>query len=413
MPINDIPYWSDLPLDVRTYIARILLVILALLLIWAMRRTMTLMIIRPVRHILKRTGRDYDEAMLNVIAQPARYLIIAIGILISSEILEISASVNAIANQVGRSLIILALLVFAQRLIDLLTPTSNRLFAITGVTIEERLLPFLRTAVKLIVISIGVVIVFQEWNYDISGLVAGLGLGGLAFSLAAQSTIANLFGFVSLVSDRPFNVGEFIKTPDVEGIVEHVGLRSTQVRCMDQSLMYVPNNVMAQSAILNWSRLRKRRIDYVLGIDYSATSEQMRVLLHRIRELLKTQPTIDPNSVVVYFTNFTENGLEILIRAYVHLADWGEFTAEQERLNLEILDIVRDLNLELAAASQNISIDNLSDFSSSEQILSLKPKFTAEEKAIIWNEEQDAPQELKQDAEPKREDHEHGKGHRG
>jgi MscS family membrane protein len=197
----------------------------------------------------------------------------------------------------------------------------------------------------------------QEWGYDVSGLVAGLGVGGLAVSLAAQDTLANLFGFTMIVGDRPFVVGEFIKTPDVEGIVEHVGMRSTRVRQLDQAYVTIPNAKLADSAILNWSRLSKRRLDARLCIRYDARPEQLEALLERSRALLNAHEKTEPESVVVYLIEYGENGLIVLVRANLLLPDWIEFTAEKEKLFIDILKIVEELGLSIAFPSRSVYIE--------------------------------------------------------
>src|SRR5262249_22476726 len=151
---------------------------------------------------------------------------IAFGLLIGAEILNVDVTTSVFVVHLARVFIIIAALLAAYSIVDALAPSSNRLFRLTGLTINERLLPFMRTAIKLVLVAVAVVIIIQEFGYDVSGLVAGLGLGGLAFSLAAKDTVENLFGFTTIVSDQPFIVGEFIKTGDIEGTVEHVGIRS-------------------------------------------------------------------------------------------------------------------------------------------------------------------------------------------
>jgi MscS family membrane protein len=361
MIVNDIPILQDMPYEVRVTALRILLAILALLFIWALRNFLTWIVITPLRRYTNRTGREGDDFLVSIVVSSTRFFIFAIAITVSAEILDVRGSLDRFVSNFSRSLLILGILVLIYRLIDLLAPSSNRLFRITGMTIEERLLPFVRTGLKVLVIAIGIVIILQEWNYDVSGLIAGIGLGGLAFSLAAQDTVSNLFGFAAIVGDRPFVVGEYIKTPDVEGVVEHVGMRATRVRQLDQAVVYVPNNTLANSPVLNWSRLRKRRVNYVLGVTYGSTSGQLRVLLHRIREMLKAQEHVEPDTVTVLFVEFGDSSLDILVRCYVYLADWGEFMAEQERLHLEVMDIVEDLGMSVAFPSSSIYIENIQD----------------------------------------------------
>jgi len=369
--------------------------LLVLLLIWGTRRIITLILVRPLRRLAKRTGRSYDDQLINIALLPMRWFIIAISVLVSAEILEVTGGLASFMENVGRSLIILAILIFLYRLIDLLMPSAPMLARVTGIQVEERLLPFLRTAVKIVLMAIGITIVLQEWGYDVNGLIAGLGLGGLVLSLAAQDTVANLFGFSALVSDRPFDVGEYIVTPDVEGVVEHVGIRSTRVRRLDQAAVYVPNSKLANSAILNWSRLSKRRIDYVLGVTYDATSGDLRVLLHRIREMLTAQETIDPESVVVYFINFGDSSLEVLVRCFVLIADWGEFTAEKERINLLVMDIVNELGMSIAFPSMSLYVENIGDFPGAMPSEKVTPKLSPRERALMAGHHPRLPHEEK------------------
>lgn len=361
MTLENIPLLNNLSSDMQNVILRLCALVLAIVLIVVLRRVLTWALVRPLRKLTSRNGATRDDEILDALILPMRYLVIAAALLVSIRILGAGDAISTLVERFARTLVIIAVLLTIYRLIDIFMPSSNRLFAITGLSIQERLLPFLRTAIKLVILAIGTVIVIQEWGYDVSGLIAGIGIGGLAISLAAQDTIANLFGFTAIVGDRPFDVGEYIVTPDVEGSVEHVGIRSTRVRRLDQALVTVPNNKLANSAILNWSRLQKRRIDMNLGVTYDASSEDMRLLLHRIREMLSARETVMPDSVVVYFVEFGDSSLNILVRCYVNIADWGAFTAEKELIYLEIMDIVKELGMSVAFPSRSLYIENLPD----------------------------------------------------
>jgi MscS family membrane protein len=350
-------YWSSLTPDVRNMIIRVGLAVVVLLLIWILRRLLTAIVVAPLRRFAKRSEQHWDDVLLSTAVLPARFLIIALGLAIGARILQIDTATNTFVDHLIRTFIIIAVLMAAYRAVDALTPSSARLFRFTGLTVSERLLPFLRTATKMILLAFSLVIVIQEWGYDVSGLVAGLGLGGLAFSLAAQDTVANLFGFTTIVGDQPFIVGEFIKTPDVEGIVERVGVRSTRLRQLDQGYVTVPNSKLASSAILNWSRLSKRRLNTILSLKYDARPDQIRTLCQRIRDLLNARDSVQKDSIVVYFIEFGESGLNVLVRCYLLLPDWGEFTAEQESIYLEIFDIVEEVGLSLAFPSRSVYIE--------------------------------------------------------
>jgi MscS family membrane protein len=310
------------------------------------------LVVRPLHTLAKRTNSGWDEVLLAIVTVPVRLIIIAIGLLVGAEILNVDVTTSVFVVHLARVFIIIALLMAAYQIVDALAPSSNRLFRFTGLTINERLLPFMRTAIKLILLAVAVVIIIQEWGYDVSGLVAGLGLGGLAFSLAAQDTVANLFGFTTIVGDQPFVVGEFIKSNDIEGTVEHVGIRSTRIRQLDQSYVIVPNSKLASAPILNWSRLSKRWYNTTLRVTYSASRQDIVELIKRVRAMLTEREKVETKSIVVNFINFGDFGFEILVRCYIDLADWAAFTAERETINLEIMRIYEELGLKLAFPSR-------------------------------------------------------------
>jgi MscS family membrane protein len=349
---NITSFWEQLSPELRDNLTRIALAIVVLVLFWLLRRLLAALFVRPLHSLAKRTNSGWDEVLLAIVTVPARLIIIAVGLLIGAEILNVDVTTSVFVVHLARVFIIIAILMAAYQIVDALAPSSNRLFRFTGWTINERLLPFMRTAIKLILLALAVVIIIQEWGYDVSGLVAGLGLGGLAFSLAAKDTVENLFGFTTIVSDQPFMVGEFIKTNDVEGTVEHVGIRSTRVRQLDQSYVIVPNSKLASSPILNWSRLSKRWYNTTLRVTYSASRQDIVELMKRIRAMLAEREKVQADSIIVNFINFGDFGYEILVRCYINLADWPAFTAERETINLEIMRIFEELGLKIAFPSR-------------------------------------------------------------
>lgn len=353
-------FFSDLPQEIREWVLRGVVLLVAFGLIWVLRKALTAAVIAPLRALANRTATTLDDKILDAAIAPLRGVIVVIAINIATAIIVPSdAWLANVVTIAGRIVIVGAVLLFIYRLIDLTLPSSRYIFSVTGVVIEERLLPFVRVALKVLFASIVVVIVIQELGYDISALLAGLGLGGLGVSLAAKDTLANFFGFISIVGDRPCDVGDYIRTQYGEGLVEHVGVRSTRIRQLDQALIYVPNNLLANTQILNWSRLQKRRLDFILGVTYSTTAEEMTVLLDRLRQMLRERPTVQEDSVVVYFVDFGDSSLNVLIRAFIKIADWGEFHAEKERINLEIMRIIRELGLSVAFPSRSLYLEAL------------------------------------------------------
>jgi len=356
--IKYIPFIRDLPIEQQV----IIVLIVAPILVWvssAVIRTIVLrFILAPVKRYAAKTETELDDRALEVIERPLRVLLIGIAIAVISGLLQFKGDLDQIADNIAMSLIIAALFFFVYNLIDIVGVTSDNLRRFLGIRVEERLLPFMRVVAKVFVVVMGLLIVVQEFGYSITGLVASFGVIGLAISLAAQDTAANVLGFTTIVSDNPFEVGDYIVTGDISGTVEEVGVRSTRIRKLDQSLVTVPNSSLTGAAVTNWSRLFKRRLDFYIGLTYDTSASQMRGVLEALREMLKSRDTVDADSVIVNFVEFADSALNIRIIAYIFISDWAEFTAEQELINLEIMEIVENHGLGMAFPSTSVYIES-------------------------------------------------------
>jgi MscS family membrane protein len=355
-----IEFLQNLSFEARSVIVRILLAVLTLVIIWLLRRLITWLILTPLRRlVVERTITQIDDMLINAAETPIRFLIVAIGISIAGEILRTDFLTGQFVANLSRTFVILAIVILIHNAVRLMAQSSARLRYVTGLQIDEQLVPFLRTGLQVIIIALAIVVLLQEWDYDVSGLVAGLGLGGLAFSLAAQDTVSNLFAFTTIVSDRPFMVGEYIKTPDAEGIVESVGMRNVRIRQLDQAYVTIPNAKLTGAPITNWSRLQKRWLNFTIGLTYSTRSDQMRALVQQIREMLLAHEQVDPDSVVVLFTDFGESSLNVLVRCYIWEPNWVKFHEHKQEINLKILDIIADLGLSIAFPSRSLYLENV------------------------------------------------------
>ncbi|MCB9458081.1 MAG: mechanosensitive ion channel family protein [Anaerolineaceae bacterium] len=356
---RDIPLLRDLPLETQAIVLRILLFVVVLGFVWALRRVIAAIILAPLTRIVHKSKNSVDGIILDAVRGPLNLVIIAMALAVSTSILDFGPEIKGFADLIARSMFIAAITFTAYNLVGFVALTPTIIRRATGLKIEERLLPFLSTVVKVFIVIMGTLIIIQEWGFDVTGLVASFGIVGLAFSLAAQDTAANVFGFTAIIGDNPFDVGDFIVTSEAEGIVEHVGIRSTRVRKLDQSLVTVPNNVMTSSSVTNWSRLSKRRLDFYVGLTYNTTSKQMREVIAKIKEMLLSREDVDPESVVVHFVRFGGSSLDIRIICYVFLADWNAYTAETEAINLEVMDIVESMGLGFAFPSTSVYIESV------------------------------------------------------
>ncbi len=349
--------------ETQSWVLRTLAVFVSIMVVILARRLITAIVVAPLRYAVNRTPWKIDNILFEAALGPLRLIIVAqVLVLIGRALLPDDSLYNQVAEGIARVVNIIAVMILLYRFIDTLISSSKQVFAMTGVVIEDRLLPFIRVGLKILLISVGVIVAMQSLGYDVNGLVAALGAGGIGLSLAAKDTLANIFGFVSIVSDRPLVVGDYVVTPYGEGIVEHVGIRSTQLRRLDQALVMIPNNLLNNCEILNWSRLIKRRLDMVLSLRYDTAPERIEDFLARVRAMLRERPTVQDDSIVVYFINFSASSLDIMVRCYILIADWGQFTAEKEAINLKLLHIAQEAGVSFAYPSTSLYVEQMPTF---------------------------------------------------
>jgi MscS family membrane protein len=185
-------------------------------------------------------------------------------------------------------------------------------------------------------------------------LVASLGVGGLAVALAARPTLENLIGGVILYFDRPARVGDFCSFGDHMGTVERIGVRSTQVRALDRTVITVPNAAFADMQIINWARCDHMLIRSIIGLRYETTLEQLRYVLAKLREMCVAHPKIDNDTVRVRFVGYGSSSLDIEVRVYALTHDWNEFYAIQEDVFLRAGAIIEDAGTSIAFPSQTL-----------------------------------------------------------
>ena len=332
-----------------------------------MRWVLTAILLRPLRMMVRRTNTDIDDELLSNNLTTVRIAVVGFGLIFTVNLFQFGTEVQQVAETIGRSLIIGSIFFGMIRVFEVVSLHPAVFRQVTGLTVPDRLLPFLNTVVKYIIIALGAIFILQELNFDVAALIASLGVVGIGISLASQDTVGNLFGFAAIVSDNPFKVGDYIKTPNVTGIVEQVGMRSTRVRQLDQALVTVPNNLLTNAIVLNWSRLEKRRLNVTLTLTYSTTSEQMRAVVEAIRNMLQNRENIDPESVIVHFVDFSASSLDVLVICQILLADWREFTSLKESLYLEIMGIVEELGISFAFPSQSLYIEDMPGANNREQ----------------------------------------------
>ena len=196
--------------------------------------------------------------------------------------------------------------------------------------------------IRCIIYIIATFLVFYEIGYDLSGLITGLGLGTVVLTLAAQDTVKSLLGGFVIFTDKPFKVGDYIKVNSYQGTVEDMTLRSTRVRQLDDSVLQIPNSVIASSFIENFSKIRRRRFVLDLDIVEDTKTEKIVIIKQKILEVLRKKENILQDTVMIYFTEIAESSFRISIIFYFDVTDYTEYLELKDEVNREIINILNN-----------------------------------------------------------------------
>ncbi|MFD2657295.1 mechanosensitive ion channel family protein [Gracilibacillus thailandensis] len=304
--------------------------------------------------IAKKGKSDFFNYVLTAFEKPLRMLIMIIGVYIAIGYFPYINQENELFDKV---ISVSFIIVITWGLYNLSSSSSLLFMKINdsfNFEIDQILIPFLSKAVRVIIIAISFSIIAQEFDYEVSGFVAGLGLGGLAFALAAQEVIKNLFGGVVIITEKPFSIGDWIQSPSIEGIVEDISFRSTIIRTFADSVITIPNATLSNEPITNWSQMGKRRIFFNLGVEYGTSKEQLEEVIKQIRAYLENNEDIHPETIFVRFSEYNDSSLDIMLYFFTNTIVWEEYLKIKEEVNFKIMEILEEQNVSVAFPSRSL-----------------------------------------------------------
>lgn len=249
----------------------------------------------------------------------------------------------------------------AYRLVDLISAFLNQAASRTDSKLDDALVPLVTKTMKVFVTVMGIVFIADNLDIDVTSLLAGLGLGGLAFALAAKDVAGNLFGSITVLLDQTFHVGDWVIIGDVEGSVEHIGFRSTRVRTFYNSQVSVPNSTLITSSVDNMGKRTYRRLSCKLSIAYDTPPERIEAFCEGIREIVRQHPYTRKDSYHVYLNEFSASALEIMIYIFWRTPEWGTELRERHRFLLDCLRLAKRLGVEYAYPTQTLHVKQSDD----------------------------------------------------
>lgn len=299
-----------------------------------------------------------ESAFYNPLRVFINLLGVYIAILFLRQPLEITDKIIGIVTKAFQ---IISVIIFAKGLAASLTPESTiakKVKKKTNREIEDSMFDFLLKVLRGAIYVVAGFIVITLLGINLNGLVAGLGISGVIVTLAAQDTAKNLFGGIVIFLDKPFVVGDWIEISEYEGTVEDITFRSTRVRTFENSLVNIPNSVIANVSIINWSKMEKRRYKTNLCIQIDTPLEKLEKFQKRVKEMLQERDAIYDDSIIVKFDEIKDDGINILVCSYTDSVDYPSYLAEKENINRKIMKILREENIELAYDTKTVYVKN-------------------------------------------------------
>jgi MscS family membrane protein len=317
------------------WVAALIAIPLFLIITWLLTRALAFTLGRAVRRLTSERGPLPDLGLRG----PIRLLIFALLIRLGSKF-AVSLAARQFWTRVATVVGVLALVWLYIRLTDALAAVMARHLRRTNVPGRIALLQLLQGLSKALALIAGALIILYMGGVNLTAVLTGLGVGGIAIAFAAQKTLENLFGTIMVVSDRVVGVGDFCRIGDTLGTIEEVGLRSTRVRTLAHTVLTVPNGQLAGMSLENFATRQRILLNQIIGLRYDTTAEQLSHVLEGIRRLLAQHPKVESESARVRFVRFGGASVDLEVFAYVVTSEFPVFLEIQEDLLLRILHII-------------------------------------------------------------------------
>lgn len=304
-------------------------------------------------YIASKSNNHIDDSIVKASEKPVKFFILFCGVYQALRIINFDdLNLNIISTY---TLIKLAAVITVCYFFYNLTLENSVLHKAIYKNSESNdiIFPFISIIVRITIVIFGVIIIANEFGF--TGFITGLGISGIAFALAAQDTFSNLFGGIVIVLDKPFAIGDWVQTSDVEGFVEEITFRSTKIRTFAKAIVTVPNSKLANSNIINWTQRDRRRIHFKFTLDYSTTIDKIIICTKRIEEFLDNHSKVKKDTLIVSFNELSNYGFGIFVYFYTEMMGYTEYEKLKQNINIEILTILEEEDIKLFFINLNFS----------------------------------------------------------
>ena len=315
------------------------------------------LIVSKLKKIVKKTTTEVDDSLFDALIPPFKLLSIVLAFLAVTLYFEIDSTLGLYFQKINNTLAT----IFVFWLIhQALIPFSN-IFSKLEKILTKALVLWIVRSLKYLIIFLGIVAVLEVWGIKIGPVIAGLGLFGVAVALGAQDLFKNLISGIMILLEKRFHLGDVISVPGhTEGTVEHIGFRSTLIRKFDSTPITIPNYIFAEAPILNYTNRTNRRINWIIGLEYSSTLNQIKEFTDFVSNYLNESSNFVVNEnfkAFVRLDKFNDSSIDILIYCFTSTNEWDVFLKIKEELAMQIKNKIESIGLNFAFPSQSIYIE--------------------------------------------------------
>ncbi|WP_134088098.1 mechanosensitive ion channel family protein [Olivibacter sp. XZL3] len=340
--------WGGVPIG--HWLISVILVVAAYFLAWCITKFMLFLIPK----VWAKARIEPTSGVIKAFSVPVQIYLSVWYFVYATEQADISIIVRQRLSGISVVFYLIALMLLLWQLLDTLTGFTQRRFSLRGNQAGVSAVLFLRRALKITLVVIAVIAALDTFGFNVTTGLAALGIGGIALALGAQKTVENFVGSVTLIADQPVRIGDFCKVGDIVGTVEQIGMRSTQIRTNDRTVVTIPNGEFAALKIENFAHRDRFFFHPVFRIRLDATPDQIRYLLVELRAILYAHPKVSPQPARIRFIEIGTDALKLEVFSYIIAVDFDRFLEIQEDIYLRMLDVIKASGTALALPSQTL-----------------------------------------------------------
>ncbi len=352
-----IPAWSErtiVLIPTWKWLALVLMLVLGFLIKWISES-----FFHAFKKMTSKTKYKWDDAVIDALEPPAGLIAACLFWYLSILGLQLSGTFQVLVFILLEIVTSYAVIWAFYRMTTVVTVYLKGITAKTDELLDDQVVPLVARTLRIFVVIFGILIVLQNLGLNVASVLAGLGIGGFAIALAGKDLVANLFGFITIIFDRPFRIGDWVMIKSSEGTVEEIGFRSTRIRTFYNSVISVPNALITNEEVDNMGSRKMRRTKTVLGLKYDTSPQKIEAFIEGIKKIIQSNQFTYKESYHVVMQGYGSSALEILLYCFLVVPDWTTELKEKQNIYLEILRLSKEIGVEFAFPTTTLHVESL------------------------------------------------------